>query len=68
MIKITDGINTREVTLGMYESLYRNMGYKPVDAIKNEPKKEIKVEQPKIEEPKKEEVKEVRKERPNCKK
>lgn len=63
MIKITDGVNTKNVTMGMYMDLYSNMGYKPVTAV-NESKKEIKVEEPK-EEPKKEEV---RKERPNGKK
>lgn len=69
MIKITDGTNVKEVTVGMYKSLYSNMGYKPVD-IKNESKQvkeEPKVIEPKVE-PVKEEVKEVPKERFNKKK
>ena len=58
MIKITDGVNTKIVTLGMFDNLYRNMGYRVVEdkpvVKKTEEVKEVVVEEvaptkPKIE-------------------
>lgn len=31
MIKITDGVNTKIVTLGMFDNLYSKMGYRVVE-------------------------------------
>ena len=68
MIKITNGIDTKEVTNGMYKSLYSTMGYKPV-GTKNEPKPVVKEPEKVVEEKEiVEEVKEVKKEFPKSSK
>ena len=65
MIKITNGTDVKEVTNGMYKSLYSFMGYKPV-GTKNESKPVVKEPEKVVEE--KEEVKEVKKEFPKASK
>ena len=61
MIKITNGTDIKEVTNGMYKSLYSTMGYKPVDT-KSESKPVVKEPEKVVEEKKiVEEVKEVKK-------
>lgn len=59
MIKITDGVNTKIVTLGMFDNLYSKMGYrvvedkpivKQVEEVKEEVK-EVLVEKPVEEKP-----------------
>lgn len=55
MMKITNGIVTREVTKGMFEGMYSRMGFKPVKEVnqsvivndKHEENKEEVKEQPK---------------------
>lgn len=34
MMKITNGIVTREVTKGMFDGMYSRMGFKPVEEVK----------------------------------
>ena len=65
MIKITNGTDVKEVTSGMYKSLYSFMGYKPV-GTKREPKQVVKEPEKVIEVEKKdiEEVKEIKKDSP----
>ena len=59
MVKITDGNSTKTVTMGMYNDIYRQMGFRIVG---NEIKKEV------IEPKKEEEVKDAPfKERPTSK-
>ena len=48
MIKITDGFNEKTVTKGMFESLYKKMGYKLVAEKREE--KVIKENTPVVEE------------------
>ena len=59
MLKITDGVNEKTVTRGMFDSLYSRMGYKVVVENKVEKAPVVKkVEEPieeKVEEPKVEE-------------
>jgi len=62
MIKIFKDNDTKVVTQGVYNSLYKPLGYKPVEATKPvapiQPKvEETVVEEPKVEEPKVEELK-----------
>lgn len=67
MIKITNGTDVKEVTNGMYRSLYSYMGYKPV-GTKSEPKPVVKEPEKVIEEKKDVEIKEVKKEFPKVSK
>lgn len=57
MLKITDGVNEKTVTKGMFDSLYKHMGYR----VANEPKKPVIVKEEKpviLEEEKPIEIKE----------
>ena len=65
MIKIIKGKDTKVVTQGVYNSLYKPLGYKPIEDAKKVAPSKPKVEEPKVKEPKVEEPKveeEVKKE------
>ena len=42
MMKITNGTNTMTTTLGLFNSLYSKMGYKPVGAKAEKPVEPVK--------------------------
>lgn len=56
MIKIFKDNDTKVVTQGVYNSLYKPLGYKPVEATKPVAPVQPKVEEPKVEELKIEET------------
>lgn len=58
MIRIFKDNDVKLVTNGVYNSLYKPLGYKPIIEVKEEPKKEPVVVQPKKEEVKPEQIKE----------
>lgn len=55
MIKIFKGNDTKVVTQGVYNSIYKPLGYQPVETTKKVVIAKPKVEEPKVEEPKVEE-------------
>lgn len=57
MIKIFKDNDTKVVTQGVYNSIYKPLGYKPVEVAKPVVTIQPKVEEPKVEEP---EIKEVK--------
>ena len=52
MIKIFKGNDTKVVTQGVYNSIYKPLGYQPVETTKKVVTAKPKVEEPKVEEPK----------------
>ena len=52
MIRIVKNNDVKVVTQGVYNSLYKPLGYKPIEDAKKVAPSKPKVEEPKVEEPK----------------
>ena len=63
MIKIIKGKDTKVVTQGVYNSLYKPLGYKPIEDAKKVAPSKPKVEEPKVEEEVKKESSQIKRRR-----
>ena len=63
MIKIIKGKDTKVVTQGVYNSLYKPLGYQPVETTKKVVTAKPKVEEPKVEEEVKKESSQIKRRR-----